>query len=478
MSESPLLGLMIDPTLPVSLFEQVYEALRTRVTSGQFVGGDRLPPTRKLAEELGVSRTTIVTAYDQLIAEGFAHGRAGSGVYVSDIGEIEPVTKSAQLDPAFRQPQDRPKQRAPFFPGQPDDHLFPYRAWAKCVSRVARTDPAALIRNQDAFGDHDLRAQICRYLADWRGVHTTPSQVLITSGAGDALQMCIRTLMQSDDLLALEDPSYPPLRAFVQSLELSVTDLEMDLSGGLPPTSSTPSNRPKVAILTPSSQFPLGGAMPQARRMAFLNWAAQTNGWIIEDDYDSEFRYAGRAIMALTGLDTQDRALYIGTFSKIFTDSLRLGFVVLPPALIDVFRGTLERYGARASLMPQRPLAEFMKSGEYYRHIRRVRRIYAERRVAFVDALKSHFGDLVTFEDHRAGMHIAVILPKIYKDTEIVALAEQQGLGCRALSTYYASEPKQNGLLMGFCSHTNEELFAAMGRLRKIFTSINKAPTL
>lgn len=472
MSETPLLGFAIDPTHALSLFEQIYEALRTRVTSGKLASGDRLPPTRKLAQELGVSRTTIVTAYDQLIAEGFAHAKAGSGVYVSDIGEIELVTRPAQSPPALKQQEIRPKQHAPFSPGQPDNRLFPYRAWAKCVSRVARTDPTALIRSQDAFGDRELRTEICRYLADWRGVRATPSQVLMTSGAGDALQMCIRTLMGADDLLALEAPSYPPLRAFVQSLNLSVTDLEMDRNGGLPPTSSTPSDRPKLAILTPSSQFPLGGAMPQARRTAFLNWAAQTGGWIIEDDYDSEFRYAGRSIMSLTGLDTQDRALYIGTFSKIFSDSLRLGFVVLPPALIDVFRGTLERYGARASLMPQRPLAEFMKSGEYYRHIRRVRRIYAERRVTFVDALKASFGDLVSFEDHRAGMHIAVMLPKTYKDTEIVAQAEQQGLGCRALSTYFASEPKQNGLLMGFCSHTNEELVNAMARLRKIVTSI------
>jgi GntR family transcriptional regulator / MocR family aminotransferase len=473
MSDTPLLGLKLDLTSSTSLFEQVYDALRKRIVAGQLASGDCLPSSRKLADELGVSRTTIVTAYDQLIAEGFAQSRPGSGVFVSEIGgiELQPVelqvsSIQSNAGPAARGPR-------PFAPGQPDLRLFPFRHWARCVSRVARTDPKALVINTDPFGDLNLRSEICRYLGEWRGVKASSEQIMITAGSGDALEISIRTLIGDGDMIALEDPGYPPLRAFADSLGLNTFWLKMDEQGALPPEYKNRERQPKLAILTPSSQFPLGGVMPQARRNLFLNWAIKTDSWIVEDDYDSEFRYAGQPISALAGLDQQQRTLYVGSFSKIFSNGLRIGFIVIPPKLIPEFTSSLQKYGRKASIVPQRAMAHFMASGEFYRHIRRVRRIYAERRMALIGLLRSHLGDIASFDDHHAGMQVAVKLPRTIADKKLSALTADNGITCTALSTYYASETPQNGLLLGFCSFTIEEMEGAFEDLLKIIRSMH-----
>ena len=470
MSHSPLLGLVVNPDSDLPIYEQVYNSLRSRMIDGRLLSGDCLPPTRKLAEELGVSRTTIVMAYNQLVAEGFANSRRGSGVYVSDIGTIEGIQV-----PEIRQTTSNGvttnDSQKPFTPGIPDSRLFPYRQWAKCIARVARSNPEALVQMDDKFGDWQLRSQICRYLAEWRGVHASPEQVLITAGAIDALEICVRTLTEAGDILALEDPGYLPLREFVTALGIPAANLEMDQQGGIPPEQVRGTSNPKLVVLTPSSQFPLGGAMPQARRNAFLEWAALSNSWIIEDDYDSEFRYSGRPIPAMAGLDKFERTLYVGSFSKVFYNNLRMGFVVMPPSLIEKFSDTPHRFGSKASVMPQRPLAEFIEQGDYYRHIRRVRRIYADRRRAFLELLQTHLGTLVTFEDHRAGMQIAIRLPYSLKDTVISKEASKTGIHCPALSTYYSTLPPQNGLLMGFCGYTFQEMDNAMEKLKKIIQS-------
>ena len=464
MADTPILGLSIDPKRAPALFEQIYQALRIRIIDGRFATGDRLPPTRKLALELGVSRSTIVAAYDQLIAEGFADARTGAGVLVSGMGAVERVAPPA---PPPRTPPRQPTSvPIPFQPGLPDARLFPYRQWAKVVARAARTCPQALVHMEHPFGDWNLRVEICRYLADWRGVQASPDQVLITAGATDALELCVRALIAPGNGIYLEDPGYPPLRAFVDSLDIPALNLKMDTHGGLPPKpkkGTTPANH--LVVLTPSSQFPLGGVMPQARRNAFIAWAIQHNSWIIEDDYDSEFRYSGRPIPAMASLDGAGRTLYIGSFSKIFSTGLRLGFVVMPLHLITTFDDTLRRFGGKASIAPQRPLSMFMEQGEYYRHIRRVRRIYGERREVFIDLLQTHLADLATFDDHKAGMQIAVQFPETLNDVRLSEAAANAGLSCPALSRYCASRSKLNGLLMGYCSFMPEEMRDAIKRL-------------
>ncbi|MCP5363784.1 MAG: PLP-dependent aminotransferase family protein [Hyphomicrobiales bacterium] len=468
MPSAPLISIAIDPAAPTPLFQQVYEALRRLIISGQIASGSRLPASRPLAGELSVSRTTIVAAYDQLAAEGFIHGCGGSGVFVTHIGEVEidrgppPRPQPTPVD------SSSPGALVPFQPGRPDMRLFPYRQWARCVARVARASPQAMITLSDVFGDLRLRTAIARHLTEWRGLNVSPEQVLVTAGAGDALEMCIRTLTKAGDRVALEDPGYPPLRRLVRSLGMKTAWLDVSADGTSLPRVEDGAQTPLLAILTPSYQFPLGGAMPAARRMEYLKWAADNGAWILEDDYDSEFRYAGRPIPALTSFDRAGRAIYIGSFSKIFSEGLRLGFLVVPETLIQRFESTLTRFGTKTSMMPQRCLATFMEDGEFHRHIRRMRRIYGERRDTMISLIRSRLGHHVTFEDHHAGMQIALRLTQSAADVAMAARAASKGLICPALSPYCARDPKHRGLLLGFCGFSADEMEAPAAALQRI----------
>ncbi|MEX3010092.1 PLP-dependent aminotransferase family protein [Hoeflea sp. TYP-13] len=437
------------------VFQQVYEGLRERIASGVFENGGRLPPTRALAVELGVSRSTIVTAYEQLVAEGYVEGRQGSGYSVCHMGEVEFAAK--QEVPAKQISAPRRSRPKPFSPGVPDMRHFPYRQWARCVARVARNEPEALVIPDDLFGDLRLRQAICEHIFQWRGVRATAEQVLITAGSGDALEICIRALAEPGDRIGLEDPGYPQIRHFVSSLGMKPLWLEVGADGAeLPPASG--GKKPCLVVLTPTQQYPLGGAMTPGRRLEFLSWAERANGWLIEDDYDSEFRYAGRPIPALASFDRNERTIYTGSFSKIFSNNLRLGYLVIPDALTQRFAETLRRFGGKASVLPQRALATFFEDGEFYRHLRRVRRVYAERRRALIDLLKSELGAGAKIEDPQAGMQFVLCLPDRCDDAALSRAAGAIGLSVSALSTYYAGSNPRKGLVLGFCGFTPEEL--------------------
>jgi len=486
-TESPLFGFQLDPKAPVTLFEQIYEELRSRIVQGSLRPGERLPASRKMAEELSVSRATILSVYDQLLAEGFVESRKGSGTFVSEIGPIEripPVFSRASSgaplgiqsadkkqgrppltasEPGAPEDIDRRPTARPFHPGLPDLRLFPVQQWGRLYARLARTEPQALLLPGPAFGDGLLRQEICRYLKEWRGVEAVPEQILITAGASEALELCIRTFLKAGDSIALENPGYPPLYAFVRDFGLNCLFLDRDAQGAKPPSVEPDSLKPemaspKIVILAPSSQFPLGGAMLQGRRNQFLRWAETDSAWIVEDDYDSEFRYAGQPIPALTSLDTQNRSLYIGSFSKIFSHALRLGFIVVPKPLVPKFAHTMAVYGSKASIAGQRALGLFIAEGHFFRHIRRVRRLYAERRARLMALLQEEKRFDVHIEDHRAGMHVLLSLPDSLCDQTLSQAAARRGLSCPPLSSYYAASPRTQGLLLGFCGFTPSEI--------------------
>jgi len=458
-----------DSDLP--LFTQVSDLVRQSIIDGQLQQNHRLPPSRSLAIELGVSRTTVVVAYDQLAAEGYIEGRRGSGFFVCPIGQVELNRDNSKADRVKSPAVISSQSRKQVHPGFPDLRLFPYRQWARCMSRVARLSPEALVVADDSFGDIELRQSIARYLRDWRGLETNAEQILITAGSIDALEICVRTLAGSGQYVGLENPGYQPLRNIVQGLGMKPVWLGMDDHGIEVPGLKKSQPSPSMTILTPSHQFPLGGAMSPLRRMEFLQWAEQTNSWIIEDDYDSEFRYAGSPIQALAGFDNTGRTIYVGTFSKIFSVGLRLGFLVTPPDLVPRFSKTLERFGVKAATASQRALASFMDSGEFYRHIRRVRRVYGERRKFLLNLLQEKLGDIVTFEDHAAGMQLLARLPAGYDDQVIVEAATRQGVITSALSDHYAQGNVQNGLLLGFCGFTETEIEANISIIEKIIKS-------
>ena len=440
------------------LFVQLCDQIRQRIVSGSLLQNSQLPSSRGLASDLGISRSTVVTAYEQLVAEGYIEGRAGAGYYVRELVDIGPQDGAGEAAPSSSIRPSISDATPASHPGYPDNRLFPYRHWARCLARSARLTPEALIVGKSPFGDLPLRRAIARYLADWRGLDIQPEQVMITAGSVDALENCIRSLAVPGDAIGLENPCYRPLRNIAANQGMRIEWLPVDDGGAEIPSGSQHAAAPKMVILTPSHQFPLGGAMPVNRRLEYQQWADANDAWIIEDDYDSEFRYAGRPIPALASLDTSGRTIYIGTFSKVFSVSLRLGYLIMPPPLIARFADTLAKFGVKAALPCQRALANFIDSGDFYRHIRRVRRIYAERRRLLLELLQQKMSRFMVLRDHQAGMQVTVILAPGFDDREIAALAQARGLLVAPLSSYYGASDATNGLLLGFCPYSEDEI--------------------
>ncbi|MEX0303514.1 MAG: PLP-dependent aminotransferase family protein [Leisingera sp.] len=438
------------------LYQQIVTALRRQISEGSLAIGTRLPSSRALAQDLGVARSTVVTAYDQLVAEGFADARRGAGIFVCDVAPIRPPETPARPLAAAAPP-------APglLLPGAPDPEVFPARPWARCVSRVARLDPLSLSHQEDAFGDPELRREIAAYAARWRGIECSAEQVLVTSGAREALELTMEFLVEGEDI-ALEAPGFTPTQRFATARGWDVRWLRAGARGA-----EVPQQMSKVTLLTPSHQFPLGGTLPVPQRQMFLQAAKARGGWIIEDDFDSEFRYAGQPVPAMAALDTEGRCIYVGTFSKTFSHALRLGYAILPPMLVPRFRAQFIHPSAGAAITAQRPLAEFMASGQYDRHIRRARRLYAERYAAVADALAAWPATLGTFRRHNAGMQIAFHLAGGRSDATICRQAAAAGYGVRPLSLHDPSGQVQ-GLLIGFCQSSPEVLPDQIAGLRRI----------
>ena len=453
------------------LFVQLCDQIRRRIIDGILARDALLPPSRGLAAELGISRSTVVTAYEQLVAEGYVEGRRGSGYYVRELGSTEIGSAPRKLPAQTGESSSLSAQSSHLHPGFPDNRLFPFRSWARCLARSARLTPGALVISESPFGDPALRASIARYLSDWRGLDVLPEQVLITAGSIDALETCIRTLASAGDSVGLENPGYQPLRHIVANQGMQIDWLPVGSEGAELPTAAEGKTSPAMVVLTPSQQFPLGGAMPVSRRLEYLQWAATSDSWIIEDDYDSEFRYAGRPIPALAGMDNAGRTIYIGTFSKVFSVSLRLGYLVMPSSRIEHFASTLYRFGIKAALPCQRALADFIDNGDFYRHIRRVRRIYADRRRVLLEQIEAKLSPWVHFEDHQAGMQITVRLMRGLDDRAIATRARQAGVLVAPLSYYYGGDQTGSGLLLGFCPYTEEEIVHNVNILQKILQS-------
>jgi len=321
--------------------------------------------------------------------------------------------------------------------------------------------PQALVHQQDPFGDPNLRREIAAYAGRWRGITATADQVVVTSGASAGLELAMERLV-SDGHLALEAPGYVPTQRFARERGWHVHWMPVGPQGAALPMMPS-----QVTVLTPSHQFPLGGSLSVPVRQAFLQAAAKCDGWIIEDDFDSEFRYAGQPVPAMAALDLDGRCIYVGTFSKTFSHALRLGYLILPPGLVGRFRDSLTHPGSSAPVTAQRPLAEFMASGQYDRHIRRARRIYAQRYGAAADALQRWPAEMGSFQRHEAGMQIAFHLPHFQPDRALAAAARSAGFAIRPLSD---NDPKgtAQGVLIGFCQSQLEQISGQIDALRHV----------
>ncbi|WP_299671865.1 PLP-dependent aminotransferase family protein [uncultured Roseobacter sp.] len=457
-----LFGVSLDRGAAQPLHVQLTDTLRRLVLAHPHACGARLPASRTLAAELSVSRMTITTAYDQLLGEGYLSARAGGGTFVADhLPHLSPPAPPASALPA---PPQRPR---PFQTGLPDPALFPHRIWARHLERAWRAPEADLLATPDPFGWYPLRQAISAHLAAWRGLDCDPAQIIVTAGASDAFDLLFRTTLPTGSPVIMEDPGWSPLRVALKRAALKTQALRID-ADGLDPARLP---RARAAIVTPSRHFPTGRAMPLARRLALLDWARTGDALLIEDDYDSEFRYEGQPLPSLSGLDRLQRTVYLGSFSKLFSAALRLGYVVIPTALIDVACKRLQQAGTHASLVPQPALANFMDSGEFATHLRRCRRTYAKRQahlLAELAPLRAH----LDLRPDRSGMHLCVALkPALAShktDRDIAAACATAGLTVRALSAHSVLPDPPQGLLLGYAGFDDAALSAAARTLTDV----------
>jgi len=474
-ADAAILDVVLDRQADRPLFEQLVQALREIILSGRLAPGGKLPSSRRFASELSVSRATIVTAYDQLAAEGYIESRRGAGIFVADglPEDVSQVSQPAGTVIAARSDGPFPLALSPFQPTSPDMRLFPHKQWAKLMQQVWTDPDESLLANADPLGWWPLRLQIAEHLRVWRGINCQPEQVVITSGASEAMQTIADGLLQPTQSVGREEPGYKLFNRVLQRSRIDVQPVAVDDQGMSVEDLSALQSQPRCVITTPSRQYPLGITMPLARRLQLLGWAAKDDRFIIEDDYDSEYRYVGQPLPALMSLAEGGKVIYLGSFSKVFSKSLRLGYMVVPQQYLPAIQKTIQINGTSAAGLAQPVLAQFMASGAFASHLRRMRRTYAARQSAFIAAARAHLGGLVEFEPAGGGMHLVgrlgAKLAGRMSDQDICRYAAQAGVVLLPLSENYstrtANAVHQQGIIAGYAGFDEEEILKSVKQL-------------
>jgi GntR family transcriptional regulator / MocR family aminotransferase len=464
------------------LFRQVYRGLRQAILAGRFRSGDKLPSTRELAGQLGISRTVVLLAYDQLVAEGFAGGRGGSGTYVSRAvsgGRSADLKSSAALGlscygaqaAAIAATVDFPGRRAAplrydfAYGGRGDAETFPFEMWRRILLRHLRKAPIRELDYGAAAGSVALRQGISVHLRRSRGMACDASQVIVLNGSQQALDLIARVLIERGDRVAIEEPSYQGTREVLRAAGARLVPVAVDRDGLNP--SKLPA-RVRSCFLTPSHQFPTGAILPLARRLALLDWARSENAALIEDDYDGEFRYEGQPLESLQGLDSEGRVIYVGTFSRTMFSALRIGYLIAPKSLVPAFTAAKWLCDRHTAVLEQETLAEFISTGMYERHLRHIRRRNAARRGALVDAVQHYFRDRVEMTGDGAGTHVVLWPAKRVGEAVILAEAAALGVGIYPISRYFMGRPSRSGFLLGYSNLTEAEIAEGIRRLAQI----------
>ncbi len=465
------------------VIRQVYGQVRDAIHAGALPPGGRLPSSRDLATRLGVARASVVAAYDQLLAEGYAEGRAGSGTYVAcDLSGVIDL-KAAAAPPATGRAQagDRGEASgqseaamgfAPIAMGQQTFSngrtLMDPRAldaWAKSTRSALRTLEAVHFGYSEPAGEPALRAAVTDYLRAARGVICGPDQVLITSGAQQATDLALRVLLSPGDAIWLEDPGYPPTWSAARAAGARIVAAPVDRSGLVVQAAIKAGADARMAFVTPSHQFPLGVAMSLGRRLELAAWARAAGAWIVEDDYASEFRYAGAPLPALQGLDGGERVIYVGTLNKSVFPGLRLGYMVLPADLVDRFTAMRRLIDRQPPTLTQAIAADFLQSGHFAAHIRRRRLAYKVQRDALVEALRTRLSHVLEPDVPDQGMHLIAYLKDDRSDVEVEAAAAASGVTARSISPLYRDMAPRSGLLLGFTGFPPGVMAAGVARL-------------
>ena len=486
----------IDRADPVPLHKQIYEGYRAAILRGDLRAGGQILSSREFAAELRVSRFPVLNAYAQLIAEGYLESRVGAGTFVSaSLPEqqmsVPPPSGRSIAAPSGPRPVSHRSTLYPrlnisavhrgwgsFGVHQPALDQFPFNIWSGLVARHSRNPHVRAIHLIDPRGAERFRTAICDYLRTARGVKCTPEQVLIVSGSQQALDITARVLLDPGNPVWVEEPGYSLQRIVLTAAGCRLIPVPVDGDGMDVAAGIKRAPKARAAFVTPSHQYPLGSTMSASRRIQLLNWAHSAGAWVIEDDYDSEFRYESLPISSMHGLDQNARVIYIGTFSKVLFPSLRLGYIVMPPDLVDRFVAVRHAMDIFPPYLHQEVMSDFILEGHFTRHIRKMRQVYKERRSILIESLAREFPADQGYEIHgvEAGMHLAMTLPTdlapTITDAEISARAAASRLWLWPLSPSYTTVPPRRGFILGFGSSLPSQIPKAVRLMHSLISSL------
>jgi GntR family transcriptional regulator / MocR family aminotransferase len=474
MLEIPLLGFSINPNSGIPLHRQIYDLLRQNIINGTLPFKTKLPATRAFSLKYGVSRNTVLAAFDDLIAEGFLEARVGAGTFVRHQTPVNSRISSQQLSnrgltisgAQFTIPRET--RIAAFRHGIGDLSLFPWDVWTRLYKRAANQNQN--FGYPDPAGFLPLRRAIANHIAATRAVRCSSDQIIITSGSQQAIGLAAQLLLEPNDLVWHENPGYLGARGALLAAETQVIPIPVDAHGLDVLAGQQLAPKARLAYVTPSHQYPTGVTMTHERRLQLLQWANLANAWILEDDYDSEYRYDHRPLESLQSLDQHGRVIYIGTFSKVLFPALRLGYMVVPVNLVAAFTTARALQDRGSSLLEQHALADFIGEHHFARHVRRTQKLYLERQLVLRESLDAHLPNL-ELQGFEAGMHLSAWLPKGLDDLAISKSAEQQGLEVMPISAYSQTPLTQGGLFLGYAAISPKEIRDGVKTLSQIVFS-------
>ncbi|NVK18395.1 MAG: PLP-dependent aminotransferase family protein [Methylocystaceae bacterium] len=470
------------PTATRPVYKSLYQYLRECIHSGEVVAGSIIPASRKLAVALSISRNTVNQAIEMLVSDGLLESRPGAGTFVSS-GLDETVLKNARLIQEQDAKTPAISHRATewlnvhrskkvglnakaFAPGKPALDRFPFDIWARLLSRRWRLSGPSLAMAEDVKGYDLLRQHIARHLQASRGGQCDPDQIIITSGAQQGLDIIARVLWEEGDVIVTDDPSFPGISgvlsgAGVRQLTLPIDDEGICLEG------LEQDHKIKSFLVTPSRNYPLGVSLSLARRMELLKTARAHEAWVVEDDFDCDFRFDGPPLSSLQSVDGDGRVIYVGTFSRILFPALRLGFIVAPKQLVPTFEAAKSFMDGHASIVHQAALADFFEEGYFHSHLRRMKKLYQTRRAFLVDWISRDLNDDLYVMPSDGGLHICVLFKQQRNDVTFAQKLAENGVIVRPLSPFYKREKKKFGLVMGFAGYDEEELVKALVIVKK-----------
>jgi GntR family transcriptional regulator/MocR family aminotransferase len=473
----------IDRAAGAPVFHQIYLQLRSAILSGKLRPATKLLSTRELAEQLGVSRSAVVSAFEQLLAEGYASGKTGAGTFVaSDLPEPFAAIHGRKKRPVpAAKAASSPRELSGFadVTTHSDDRPFNLgrtlvdartdEQWRRLSARCLRSFGRHHFGYGDPRGMLELRTSVCDYLQVARGVRCEPAQVVITAGTQQAVDIVIRVMQGPDKEVWIEDPGYSLTRVALVAAGAKVCPVPVDRHGINVTEGIRRAPKARAVFVTPSHQFPKGVVLSMARRLELLAWARESGAWIVEDDYASEFRYGGRPLASLQGLDEAERVIYVGTLNKALFPGLRLGYAVVPPSLVRTFVTARYLMDRQPSSLCQEVVAAFMAEGYFSAHIRRMREMYRNQRDTLVAAIGRRLGDHLSVDPPDQGMHLVAYTRRGLSDVTIERAAREHGVVVRAMSRLYVEAPAQSALVLGFSGYPHQTIAPAIARLARAF---------